>query len=150
MVCHNYIAATGDAPYLYPNPSDQFINIAFNQAATRDWQVDLLAANGSLLQRKSFINVSSAHINFQQLLANGVYFARATDLQTRKNHVLSFLVRRFLSMQSSINTPAVFFGFRKQTHLLSAPALGVSSSNSKPAAASLFISAFRSATAKAR
>ena len=81
-------------PILYPNPSDQFINIVFNQPGNGDWQIDLFAANGSILERKNFINVNTAHIDFQQILASGVYFARLTNLQTQKNQVLSFLVAK--------------------------------------------------------
>lgn len=86
-------AASTGIPYLYPNPSNQFINIVFNQPANGDWQVELFSSNGSLLETKRFINVSSAHIGFQQFLAEGVYFARLTEAQTRENHVLSFVVR---------------------------------------------------------
>ena len=86
------IPVSGD-PYIYPNPSDQFINIVFNQATPSDWQVELISSSGSLVERRNIINSNSAHINFTQTFAAGVYFARATNLQTRENHVLSFVVR---------------------------------------------------------
>jgi len=79
--------------YLYPNPSDQFINIVFNQTSLKNWQVDILAANGALVQKNIFRNASTGHIDFQNRLSPGVYFARATDQQTLKNYVLSFIVR---------------------------------------------------------
>jgi hypothetical protein len=80
-------------PYIYPNPSDQFINIDFNQPDPSDWQIDLISSSGSLLERRSIINANTAHINFIQTFAAGVYFARTTNLRTRENHVLSFVVR---------------------------------------------------------
>ncbi len=55
----------------------------------------------------------------------------------------------FFSWQSSISTPLVVFGWRKQTSLLSAPFLGVSLSSSNPSAASRFISASMFSTSNA-
>jgi len=78
---------------LYPNPSDRFINLVFNQSDVKNWQVDIIGATGSLLQRNLFINTSMAHIDFVKPLAAGVYFIRAVDQQTQQSHVLSFTVR---------------------------------------------------------
>ncbi|MBS1598938.1 MAG: choice-of-anchor E domain-containing protein [Bacteroidetes bacterium] len=79
--------------YLYPNPSDQFINIVFNQPDPKNWLVDIFSVNGSLIQKNIFSNVLTAHIDFQHRLAAGTYFVRATDKQTLKTHLLSFVVR---------------------------------------------------------
>lgn len=79
--------------YLYPNPSNQFINLVFNQPEQKNWQVDILAANGGLVQKNTFKNTGSVHIDFQHRLSPGIYFARVIDQQTFKNQVLSFVVR---------------------------------------------------------
>jgi hypothetical protein len=78
---------------LYPNPSDQFINIIFNQPETKNWMVDIFAANGALIQKNVFMNAATAHIDFKNKLSPGAYFMRATDQKTSKNYVLSFIVR---------------------------------------------------------
>lgn len=77
--------------YLYPNPSDQFVNIVFNQS--KNWQVDILATNGIILQRSSYNHANTAYINFAHRLSAGIYFARVIDQQTQKNTVLSFVVK---------------------------------------------------------
>ena len=79
--------------YLYPNPSDQFINITLNQAGSNSWQVEILSVNGSILQRNNFSNTNNVHIIFLHKLAPAVYFVRLTERETLKNHVLSFMVR---------------------------------------------------------
>jgi hypothetical protein len=86
------IPVSGD-PFIYPNPSSQFINIVFNQSNPSDWQIELISPTGSLLERRNIINANTAHINFAQTFAAGVYFARTINLRTRENHVLSFVVR---------------------------------------------------------
>jgi hypothetical protein len=77
--------------YLYPNPSGRFINIAFDEF--KNWQVDILSANGSLVQRNRYSNAGTAHIGFTRTLAAGIYFARVTDEQSQKIRVLGFVVQ---------------------------------------------------------
>lgn len=77
--------------FIYPNPSDQFVNIVFNQS--KNWEVNIMAANGALLQRNYYSNTNMAHINFNRLLPAGVYFARVVEQQTQKSNMLSFVVK---------------------------------------------------------
>ncbi|HEX4374667.1 MAG TPA: choice-of-anchor E domain-containing protein, partial [Puia sp.] len=58
---------------LYPNPSNSFVNIIFNGTAG-NWQTDIFADNGQLIQRNYFANTNSVHINFISKPASGVYF----------------------------------------------------------------------------
>jgi type IX secretion system substrate protein len=77
---------------LYPNPSNSFINIIFN-GAPGNWQIDIFADNGQLIQRNYFANANSAHINFISKSAPGVYFIHAFDTQSQKNYVSSFIIK---------------------------------------------------------
>jgi len=77
--------------YLYPNPSDQFVNILFPDF--KNWEVQVLASNGSVVQISDFINANMAHVNFNRSLSSGVYFARIIEQQTGKSHIVSFVVK---------------------------------------------------------
>jgi hypothetical protein len=78
---------------IYPNPpSGDFINLLFPPAG-QGWQVDVLAADGRLIQRNIFSNAPSALLNFNRRLAPGTYFARATEIQTASSHTLPFVIR---------------------------------------------------------
>jgi hypothetical protein len=77
---------------LYPNPSNSFVNIVFNNSIN-NLQTDIFAANGELIQRNYFANTNSAHIIFRNKLASGVYFIKVFDMQSQKNYVISFIVK---------------------------------------------------------
>lgn len=85
---------TGTAPgfSIYPNPPTDFINLVF-PSSTLGWQVDILTADGSLVQRNYYGSIGTGRLNFQRKLAAGTYFARATDLQAAKNYVSPFVIR---------------------------------------------------------
>ncbi len=76
---------------VYPNPSSQFINLLFGGHRS-NWQVEIYAAHGALVQRNYVAGASRAFIPFKQKLAAGVYFIRALDEQTRQNQVTTFVV----------------------------------------------------------
>lgn len=76
---------------LYPNPSADFINVVLNNAA--NWQINIYAVNGILLQNDQFANTNAAHIVFKQKPAAGIYFMRILNQQTQKNFIQSFMVR---------------------------------------------------------
>ena len=76
---------------IYHNPPSDVLNLLF-PATTQGWQVDILTADGSLVQRNYYNNTNSGRLNFQRVLAAGTYFARATDLQTARNYVASFVI----------------------------------------------------------
>jgi hypothetical protein len=77
---------------LYPNPSNSFVNIIFN-GTPGNWQTDIFADNGQLIQRNYFANANSAHINFISKPVPGVYFIHAFDEQSQKNYVTSFIIK---------------------------------------------------------
>ncbi len=76
---------------IYPNPPSDFLNLLF-PSTTKGWQVDILSADGSLVQRNYYNNTNSGRLNFQRVLSSGTYFARATDLQTARSYVASFVI----------------------------------------------------------
>jgi len=77
---------------LYPNPATNFIHIAFDPVPG-DWQVDILAADGHLVQRNSYLNVNQAQVNFSGKPAAGAYFVRATDLRASRNYTGVFVIQ---------------------------------------------------------
>jgi Secretion system C-terminal sorting domain len=85
-------ATTGDI-YLYPNPSDQFVNIVFNQAIPKNWLVEIIAADGKLLQANNYFNATTARVDFNRRLTSGVYFAKVSDRLLQKNYLLKFVVK---------------------------------------------------------
>jgi hypothetical protein len=78
---------------LYPNPSDQYINLVFNQGPVSNWMVEIISDDGRVLQRNRFANATMAHLPFSSRLAAGVYFARATEQYSGSNYLLKFVVR---------------------------------------------------------
>ncbi|HEX4850712.1 MAG TPA: T9SS type A sorting domain-containing protein, partial [Puia sp.] len=76
---------------LFPNPSDQFINIIFD--ASSFWQVDIINSNGMIVQHNEFNQSNSAKILFTHPLAQGVYFARIIDKISHKKYVTAFVVK---------------------------------------------------------
>jgi hypothetical protein len=94
----------GHGIYLYPAPATDFINIVFDPSGTNSpagnaspgaWQIDLLAADGSLLQREyySLAAGSAVRMNFAHKLAAGVYFIRAISSTITESYTRSFLIR---------------------------------------------------------
>jgi len=77
---------------VYPNPPSDHINLIFPSTG-QNWQVDILAADGRLVQRAHYSNVTTARMDFQGRLAAGAYFVRATDPQSAASHSASFVVR---------------------------------------------------------
>jgi hypothetical protein len=77
---------------IYPNPAVSHINLVLPGDPNHpgDWRVDILAADGRLVQRAAFFHTNSFFINFRQHLSPGVYFIRATDLLGQGLQVASF------------------------------------------------------------
>ncbi len=82
----------GQGLTVYPNPAVDFINLVPTQQDAGDWQVDILAANGNLIQRNTFIQTRAMLITFQHKLAVGTYFVRATGLAGQKAITTTFVV----------------------------------------------------------
>jgi hypothetical protein len=76
---------------IYPNPPQDFINLIL-PGDNRSWQIDLVSADGSLIQRNYYYNNSNPRINFNRKLTSGAYFVRATNLQSGGQHTGSFII----------------------------------------------------------
>jgi hypothetical protein len=77
---------------IYPNPPSDYINVVF-PFANSGWQVDILTADGSIVQRNLYSNTGTGRVNFNRRLSAGTYFIRATELQTARSHSASFIIR---------------------------------------------------------
>ena len=77
---------------IYPNPPTDFINVQFPPGSP-GWQVDILAADGSLVQRNAFYGLVAGRVNFIHRLAAGTYFVRATDLPGTRRYAAAFVIR---------------------------------------------------------
>ena len=82
---------SGPAFSIYPNPPSDFINLTI-PGDNQDWQVDILAADGSLVQRNYYRNANTAKVSFVRRLSAGTYFVRAVNPQTGKHYAGSFLI----------------------------------------------------------
>ncbi len=76
---------------IYPNPATNYINIATGQDAN-DWQVDIFAANGNLVQRSTMLQSTVLYIPFTTKLSAGTYFVRLTGLHGRQSLSTSFVI----------------------------------------------------------
>ncbi|HEV2353708.1 MAG TPA: T9SS type A sorting domain-containing protein, partial [Puia sp.] len=77
---------------VYPNPATSFINVVPKGQEVSDWQVDIVAADGQVVQRNVFEQTKIMTVNFQNKLAAGTYFVRATDLAGKNTVMSSFIV----------------------------------------------------------
>lgn len=78
--------------HVYPNPATDHIDIATG-TPNSNWQVDILSASGTFIQRSSFTRSNLLHLAFSSHLSAGTYFARITDLRGQRVLVSSFIVR---------------------------------------------------------
>jgi hypothetical protein len=76
---------------IFPNPATNYINVTTGVAAN-DWQVDIFAANGSLVQRTTVLQSSTMYIPFTSRLSAGTYFVRLTGLHGQNALSSSFVV----------------------------------------------------------
>jgi len=86
------VETPGKSLRIYPNPATDHIDIATG-TPNGDWQVDILAASGGLVQRAAFLQSNLLHFAFGTHLSAGTYFARITDLRAQRVFVSSFIVR---------------------------------------------------------
>jgi hypothetical protein len=77
---------------VYPNPAADFINLVPDLPGTTDWQVDIFAADGNLVQRSAYIQTHTMLINFSNKLSAGTYFIRALDLRGQRTISATFIV----------------------------------------------------------
>jgi hypothetical protein len=77
---------------IYPNPPSDFINLTI-PGDNQDWQVEIVSADGSLVQRNFFRSSNAVKVTFARRLSGGTYFVRAVNPQTGKSYSGSFLMR---------------------------------------------------------
>ncbi|HVS96433.1 MAG TPA: T9SS type A sorting domain-containing protein [Puia sp.] len=80
------------SPVLYPNPSDTYVNVNTGGGVATDWEADVMASNGTVVQRNSFQQTTLLNIPFNTRLASGEYFLRLTDLKRGQTYTRSFVV----------------------------------------------------------
>lgn len=78
---------------IYPNPPNDYINLSI-PGDNQDWQIEIVAADGSLVQRNFFRSSNAVKVTFVRRLAAGTYFVRAVNPQTGKSYSGSFLIRQ--------------------------------------------------------
>jgi hypothetical protein len=76
---------------IYPNPATDHTTVNTG-GVIDDWQVDVLSANGDLIQRTTFLQSAVLAISFRTHLAPGTYFLRILDLHTSKNYTLPIVL----------------------------------------------------------
>ncbi|HEY4060446.1 MAG TPA: T9SS type A sorting domain-containing protein [Puia sp.] len=97
------VTMNGDAVQglqLYPNPAVGFINLVVGRGAGTSvvggsggiWQVDILGADGSLVQRAVYRQAGTIRVDFQHVLSAGTYFVRIVDLPGQHSQIVSFIV----------------------------------------------------------
>ncbi|HXD78430.1 MAG TPA: T9SS type A sorting domain-containing protein [Puia sp.] len=84
--------AGGHGIQVYPNPATSFVNVVPDQPQASDWQVDIVAASGEVVQRNVFMQSATMTVNFQNKLAAGTYFVRATDLKGKSSVLSEFII----------------------------------------------------------
>jgi hypothetical protein len=77
---------------IYPNPPSDFINLTF-PGDNQNWQVQIFAADGNLVQQNYYPSTNLIHLNFARKMASGAYFVRAINPQTNQNYTGSFVIR---------------------------------------------------------
>lgn len=77
---------------IYPNPPTNFIQVSL-PGQSGNWQIDILAADGNVVQRNSYFSTSLVQVNFNRKLAPGTYFVRAVNLLSGDQHTGSFVIR---------------------------------------------------------
>jgi hypothetical protein len=82
----------GKGLQVYPNPATDFINLVPDLPEATDWQVDIYAADGSLVQRSAVMQTRTMLINFSNKLSAGTYFVRALDLRGQRTISATFIV----------------------------------------------------------
>jgi hypothetical protein len=76
---------------IYPNPATDFINLVL-PGGNQSWSVDIIAADGNLIQRNVFSNTALGRVDFTRKLARGTYFVRATNTASGEQHGGSFVI----------------------------------------------------------
>lgn len=76
---------------IFPNPASSYINVETGGAAD-NWQVDIYAANGSLVERKNILQSNVMYIPLGSKLPAGTYFIKLMSLTNQKLLTGSFVI----------------------------------------------------------
>jgi len=85
------VAAAGTGLRVYPNPATSYINLQTGQEPG-DWQVDIIAASGAVVQRTQAMASSTIYVPFNTKLAAGTYFVRLTGLHGQQPIMVPFVI----------------------------------------------------------
>jgi hypothetical protein len=85
------VAAAGTGLRVYPNPATSYINLQTGQEPG-DWQVDIIAASGAVVQRTQAMASSTIYVPFNTKLAAGTYFVRLTGLHGQQPVMVPFVI----------------------------------------------------------
>ena len=85
------VAAAGTGLRVYPNPATSYINLQTGQEPG-DWQVDIIAASGAVVQRTQAMASSTIYVPFNSKLAAGTYFVRLTGLHGQQPIMVPFVI----------------------------------------------------------
>lgn len=76
---------------VYPNPATSYINLQTGQEPS-DWQVDIIAASGTVVQRTQAMASSTIYVPFNTKFAAGTYFVRLTGLHGQQPIMAPFVI----------------------------------------------------------
>lgn len=76
---------------VYPNPATSYINLQTGQEPG-DWQVDIIAASGAVVQRTQAMASSTIYVPFNSKLAAGTYFVRLTGMHGQQPVMVPFVI----------------------------------------------------------
>ncbi len=93
VVCVVNLESSGGQFSIFPNPATSYINLTL-PGGNQNWQVDIIASDGNLVQRNVFGNTSVVTISFARKLAAGVYFVRAVNTNSAEQHIASFVIHQ--------------------------------------------------------
>lgn len=86
------LTSAGRGLALYPNPATDFINLIPDLPDATDWQVDIFAASGNLIQQNVYMQAHTMFIPFKGKISAGTYFVRALDLRRQRTISATFIV----------------------------------------------------------
>lgn len=76
---------------VFPNPATSYINLQTGQAPG-DWEVDVIAASGAVVQRTQVFESNTIYVPFTNRLAAGTYFVRLIGLHGQQSIIAPFVV----------------------------------------------------------
>jgi hypothetical protein len=81
----------GQTLRVFPSPATSYINIATGQEPD-DWQLEIISANGNVVQRGTILQSSTIYIPFKSSLSAGTYFVKLFGVHSQKTLTSSFVV----------------------------------------------------------